>query len=105
MEGDPSKGQDNLAAYGSDTSKASGQLSCTVLQQLDPPNRFATLEVWDSVAHYNAWQNDANTTKFLAKVTPLLGSPPDEHPLRPNLDGTGLCRALMFGGGISQVAR
>ena len=33
--------------YGSVSSRAAGQLSYTVLQQLDRPNRFATLEVWE----------------------------------------------------------
>src|SRR6516225_3222206 len=32
VDGDPIKGQDNLVRYGSDTSKAAGQLSYTVLQ-------------------------------------------------------------------------
>jgi quinol monooxygenase YgiN len=93
VDGDPIKGQDNLVRYGSDTSKAAGQLSYTVLQQLDRPNRFATLEVWDSEAHYNAWQNDPKTTKFVAKVMLLLGSPLD-HRLNilcgeTFMDGTG----------------
>jgi quinol monooxygenase YgiN len=51
----------------------------TVLQQLDRPNRFATLEVWDTETHYNAWQDDAKTTKFLTKVKPLMGSPLDHR--------------------------
>jgi quinol monooxygenase YgiN len=94
VDGDPGKGQDDLVRYGSDTSKkASGQLSYTVLQQLDRPNRFATLEVWDTQTNYNTWQNDPKTTKFLAKVTPLLGSPLD-HRLNilcgeTYVDGTG----------------
>jgi len=78
-DGDPGKGQDELVRYGSDTSKASGQLSFTVLQQLHRPNRFATLEVWASVTDYNAWQDDPKTVKFVAKVMPLLGSPFDHR--------------------------
>jgi quinol monooxygenase YgiN len=77
--GDPDEGQDDLVRYGSDTSRASGQLSYTVLQQLDRPNRFATLEVWNSEADYNAWQDNPKTTRFLAKVMPLLGSPLDHR--------------------------
>jgi quinol monooxygenase YgiN len=93
VDGDPNKGQDSLVRYGSETSKAAGQLSYTVLQQLDRPNRFATLEVWDSETHYNAWQNDPKTIKFAAKVKPLLGSPLD-HRLNilcgeTFMDGTG----------------
>jgi quinol monooxygenase YgiN len=93
VDGDPGKGQEDLVRYGSDSSRAPGQLSYTVLQQLDRPNRFATLEVWDTETDYNAWQNDLKTTKFLAKVTPLLGSPLD-HRLNilcgeTYVDGTG----------------
>jgi hypothetical protein len=49
VDGDLIKGQDGLVRYGSEPSKAPWQLSDAVLQQLDRPNRFATLEVWDSV--------------------------------------------------------
>ena len=79
VDGDLGKGRDGLVRYGSETSRASGQLSYTVLQQLDRPNRFATLEVWDTQTDYNAWQDDPKTTKFLTKVTPLLGSPIDHR--------------------------
>ena len=57
-DGDPGKALRELIRYGSDTSQAAGQLSYTVLQQIDRPNRFATLEVWDSVTDYNNWQTD-----------------------------------------------
>src|SRR5271163_989919 len=61
VDGDPGKGQDELVRYGAATSAAVGQLSYTVLQQLDRANRFAILEVWDSVTNYNNWQNAATT--------------------------------------------
>ena len=77
--GDPGKGLAELVRYGAATSKESGQLSYTILQQLDRPNRFATLEVWDSVTDYNNWQTDHTTTDFDAKVMPLLGSPFDHR--------------------------
>ena len=78
-DGDPGKGEDELIRYGAATSKAPGQLSYTVLQQLDRPNRFATLEVWDSLTNYNAWQSNMTTTKFVENVMPLLGSPLDRR--------------------------
>jgi quinol monooxygenase YgiN len=78
-DGDPGKALRELIRYGSDTSQAAGQLSYTVLRQLDRPNRFATLEVWDSVTDYNNWQSDPTTTNFDAKVMPLLGSPFDHR--------------------------
>jgi quinol monooxygenase YgiN len=79
VDGDPGKGQRELVRYGAATSKESGQLSYTVLQQLDRPNRFATLEVWDSVADYNTWQSNTTTTNFFNDVMPLLGSPLDHR--------------------------
>ena len=78
-DGDPGKALRELIRYGSDTSQAAGQLSYTVLRQLDRPNRFATLEVWDSLADYNNWQTDQHTTQFVSKVMPLLGSPFDHR--------------------------
>ena len=78
-DGDPGKALRELIRYGSDTSQAAGQLSYTVLQQIDRPNRFATLEVWDSLTNYNNWQTDQHTTQFVTKVMPLLGSPFDHR--------------------------
>jgi len=75
----PGKALRELIRYGSDTSQAAGQLSYTVLQQIDRPNRFATLEVWDSLTDYNNWQTDQHTTQFVTKVMPLLGSPFDHR--------------------------
>ena len=78
-DGDPGKALRELIRYGSDTSQAAGQKSYTVLQQIDRPNRFATLEVWDSLTDYNNWQTDQHTTQFVTKVMPLLGSPFDHR--------------------------
>ena len=78
-DGDPGKALRELNRYGSDTSQAAGQLSYTVLQQIDRPNRFATLEVWDSLTDFNNWQTDQHTTQFVTKVMPLLGSPFDHR--------------------------
>jgi quinol monooxygenase YgiN len=93
VDGNPGKGQDELVRYGAATSAAAGQLSYTVLQQLDRANRFAILEVWDSVTDYNNWQSAAKTAEFVDEVTPLLGSPFD-HRLNilcgeTYVDGTG----------------
>lgn len=79
VDADPMKGEDELVRYAAQAGKAPGQLSYTVLQQLDRPNRFATLEVWATEADYLAWQDGAKTAKFLDKVTPLLGSPLDHR--------------------------
>ena len=95
LEEDPDAGQDQLVRYGAASSKANtGQLlSYTVLQQLDRPNRYVFLEVWDTQADYTAWQSSAVTANFVAKTMPLLGSPFD-HRLNilcgeTYVDGTG----------------
>jgi len=81
LEQDPDAGQNALVAYGAISSKANrgNLLSYTVLQQLDRPNRYVLLEVWDTGPHYTAWQNSAVTTAFVAQTTPLLGSPFDHR--------------------------
>jgi quinol monooxygenase YgiN len=97
-QGDPDQGQDQLVDYGAATSKANGKhlFNYTVLQQLDRPNRFVALEVWDTEANYTHWQSSAATADFVARTTPLLGSPFD-HRLnilcgKTYVDGTGCVR-------------
>jgi quinol monooxygenase YgiN len=81
QEGNVARGQDELLDYGAATSKTNGSrvLSYSVLQQLDRPNRYAVLEIWDSQASYTTWQGLGTTTNFVAKITPLLGSPFDHR--------------------------
>ena len=81
QEGNVALGQAELVAYGAETARVnrSHVLSYNVLQQLDRPNRHAVLEIWDSQASYTAWQGLAATTGFVAKITPLLGSPFDHR--------------------------
>jgi quinol monooxygenase YgiN len=81
QEGNVELGQDELIAYGAETSGVNGPhvLSYNILQQLDRTNRYAVLEVWDSQTSYSAWQGLAATTSFVAKITPLLGSPFDHR--------------------------
>jgi quinol monooxygenase YgiN len=94
IEGDPGAGQNKLVQYGAASSKANtGLLNFTVLQQLDRPNRYVFLEVWDTRTNYTDWQSSAVTTNFVAQTTPLLGSPFD-HRLNilcgeTYVDGTG----------------
>jgi len=95
QEGNVPRGQDELLDYGAATAKSNGSrvLSYSVLRQVDRPNRFAVLEIWDSHASYNTWQGLPTTTNFVAKIKPLLGSPFD-HRLtvlcgETYVDGTG----------------
>jgi quinol monooxygenase YgiN len=81
QEGNVALGQAELVAYGAQTAASNGShvLSYNIVRQLDRPNRFAVLEIWDSQASYTAWQGLAATTGFVAKITPLLGSPFDHR--------------------------
>jgi quinol monooxygenase YgiN len=81
QEGNVARGQAELVAYGAETSRLNGShvLSYSILQQLDRPNRYAVLEIWDSQTSYTAWQGLATTTNFVARITPLLGSPFDHR--------------------------
>ncbi len=83
QEGNVARGLEELIDYGAKTSNGnvngSRVLSYSILQQLDRPNRFAVLEIWDSQPSYATWQGHDTTTKFVAKITPLLGSPFDHR--------------------------
>jgi quinol monooxygenase YgiN len=80
-QGDPDQGEESLVKYGADSIKANAKhlLNFTVLRQIDRPNRFITLEVWDTETDYNGWQGSAATAEFIAEATPLLGSPLDHR--------------------------
>jgi quinol monooxygenase YgiN len=81
QEGNVARGQAELVAYGAETARANGShvLSYSIVRQLDRPNRYAVLEIWDNQASYTAWQGLAATTSFVARITPLLGSPFDHR--------------------------
>jgi quinol monooxygenase YgiN len=81
QEGNVALGQDELVDYGAKTVHVNGPhvLNYSILQQFDRPNRYAVLEIWDTQASYAAWQGLAATTGFVAKITPLLGSPFDHR--------------------------
>jgi quinol monooxygenase YgiN len=80
-QGDPDRGEEILVKYGADSIRYNRQhlLNFTVLRQLDRPNRFVALEVWDTQANYTDWQAGRVTADFAAAATPLLGSPLDHR--------------------------
>jgi quinol monooxygenase YgiN len=95
QNGNVRAGKDALVDYGAATSRINGGhvQSFSILQQLDRPNRYAVLEIWDQQANYNAWQNDRVTQQFISQTRSLLGSPFD-HRLTvlcgaTYVDGTG----------------
>jgi quinol monooxygenase YgiN len=79
VDGNPLRGTSEVVQYGAASNRANigHLLSFSVLQQLDRPNRLVMLEVWDTMANYNAWDANATTINFVNQVTPLLGSPLD----------------------------
>jgi quinol monooxygenase YgiN len=81
VDGNPGKGQSELIKYGAASTRANSQdlLDFTVLQQLDRPNRYVVLEVWDTETDYNAWNDGSVTASFVTQITPLLGSPLDQR--------------------------
>lgn len=79
VDGNPLRGTSEVVQYAAASKSANIRhlLSFSVLQQLDRPNRLVMLEVWDTMADYNAWDANAATTNFVTQITPLLGSPLD----------------------------
>lgn len=78
---DPDRGEEGLVKYGLDSIRGNTGhlLNFTVLRQIDRPNRFVSLEVWDTQSAYTGWQANMATTDFVAAATPLLGSPLDRR--------------------------
>jgi quinol monooxygenase YgiN len=83
LEQDPDAGQNGLVQYGAASSKANpgNLLSYTVLRQIDRPNRYVFLEVWDAEPHYVTWQDSAVTKSFIARnpLARLAARSPAQH--------------------------
>jgi quinol monooxygenase YgiN len=79
VDGDPFKGQKELVSYGAVSAAANpGRLlNFSLLQQLDRPNRYVMLEVWDNATDYDNWSSGAQTANLPTQLKPLLGSPLD----------------------------
>jgi quinol monooxygenase YgiN len=74
-------GQAQLIVYGTAARQgnATSLLSYSILRQLDRPNRYAILEIWDSQKSYDAWQNANATKALITRLKPLLESPLDHR--------------------------
>lgn len=74
-------GQAQLIAYGTATKQAnaSSLLNYSVLRQLDRPNRYAILEIWEDQKIYDAWQRTDATQALVSHLRPLLESPLDHR--------------------------
>lgn len=82
QDGNVAVGNALLLKYAETTGRSNQphNLSYSVLRQIDRPNRFAILEVWDTQANYNTWQSSITTTSFTAQIKVFLGSPFDIRP-------------------------
>jgi quinol monooxygenase YgiN len=74
-------GQAQLILYGAATRQGNGTslLNYTLLRQLDRPNRYAVLEIWDGQKNYDAWQKADATRALLNNLKPLLEAPLDHR--------------------------
>jgi quinol monooxygenase YgiN len=74
-------GQAQLILYGTKARQGNGTslLNYSVLRQLDRPNRYAILEIWDSQKTYDRWQKVDATMALLSNLKPLLESPLDHR--------------------------
>jgi quinol monooxygenase YgiN len=74
-------GQAQLILYGTTSKQGNGTslLNYSVLRQLDRPNRYAILEIWDNQQHYDSWQKADATRVLLDSLKPLLESPLDHR--------------------------
>jgi quinol monooxygenase YgiN len=78
---DSMTGPQALNQYGEASTRHGGTraLSFSVLQQLDRPNRYALLEIWDNRSSYDGWQASDSSHEFVVNVRPLLAAPIDHR--------------------------
>jgi quinol monooxygenase YgiN len=74
-------GQAQLLLYGTTSKQGNGTtlLNYSVLRQLDRPNRYVILEIWDNQQHYDSWQKADASMVLLSSLKPLLESPLDHR--------------------------
>lgn len=74
-------GQAQLIPYGTTTNQSNGTslLNYSVLRQLDRPNRYALLEIWDNQKNYDTWQETDTTKALVTNLKPLQESPLDHR--------------------------
>ena len=59
--------------------KEDGNLRCEVIQRLEQPNQFATLQIWKDKAAFDAHAANPAALAFREKLRPMLESPYDER--------------------------
>ena len=67
---------ERLAALG----RRNGAISFTANQEIQRPNFFALLEIWQNAGARQAFENRDQTQALLSRIQPLLEVPFDERP-------------------------
>jgi quinol monooxygenase YgiN len=68
-----------LKQYRDASVKEDGNLRAKALQEVDRPNRFVMVEAWRDKAAFDAHGQNAGTTQFRDKLTPIADAPYDER--------------------------
>jgi len=68
-----------IQQYAADTRKEKGAVRIEVYAQIDRPNHFSMVEVWQDQNAFDAHEAAAHTKQFREQIQPTLGSPFDER--------------------------
>jgi quinol monooxygenase YgiN len=60
--------------------EASGIISFNVNQEIQRPNFYSLVEIWEDAAAFQAFNNSSQTQAALNALQPLLEAPLDERP-------------------------
>src|SRR5262249_37232073 len=79
--------------------QATGNRRCEIVQRLERPNQFVTLQIWDRAASFEAHIESPATVDIRDKFRPMLAGPYDQRvhralsvaPSRPLAPGRALC--------------
>ena len=68
-----------LRRYREAAQKEGGNLRCEVVQRIDQPHQFATLEIWKDQEAFEAHGRSAATTEMREKIAAIRNAPTDER--------------------------
>src|SRR5206468_1124871 len=68
-----------LRRYREAAQKEGGNLRCEVVQRIDQPHQFATLEIWKDQEAFEAHGKSAATTEMREKIAAIRNAPTDER--------------------------
>jgi heme-degrading monooxygenase HmoA len=56
-----------------------GYISGETLQSVDDPNNYIVISTWDSLEHWQAWENSEKRKQIQGKIDALLQTPSVHH--------------------------